>query len=46
MYEEQHEVYATDGTSEAVGFACRRCSLWARVRELFAWFSCPPPGGK
>ena len=42
----QHEIYATDGTSEAVGFACRRCSLWSRVRSMFTLLSCPPPGGR
>ena len=42
----QHEVYATDGEVEAVGFACRRCTLWARVRSLFDLLSCPPPDGR
>ena len=36
-----HDVYR----DLAGGFSCRRCSLWARFRTLFALLSCPPPGG-
>ena len=38
----QHDVYVTVES----GFACRRCSLWARVRAMFDWLPCPPPNGK
>ena len=41
-----HDIYSTDGTSEAAGFACRRCTLWARIRSLFSLLSCPPPNGR
>ena len=42
----QHEVYVTDGKTEPQGYACRRCSLWARIRSLFSLLSCPPPDGR
>ena len=44
--QQQHLVYETDGTTEAVGFACRRCSLWSRVRSMFDLLTCPPPDGR
>ena len=37
----QHLVYETP-----TGFACRWCSMWARIRSLFSVLSCPPPGGR
>ena len=42
----QHLIYPTDGEIEAQGYACRRCSLWARIRSLFSLLPCPPPGGR
>ena len=36
-----HDVYVTEP-----GFSCRRCSLWARFRSIFDWWSCPPPDGR
>ena len=37
-----HDVFRdTEG-----GFSCRRCSLWARFRALFALLTCPPPDGR
>ena len=42
----QHEVYQTDGVNETAGFACRRCSLWPRIRSVFDLLTCPPPGGR
>ena len=44
--QQQHEVYETGGENEGRGYACRRCSLWARVRAVFEMLSCPPPGGR
>ena len=41
----QHLIYET-GTTEPQGYACRRCSLWSRVRSMFTLLSCPPPGGR
>ena len=34
-----HEVYQL----EDGGYACRRCSMWARSLQLFEIFSCCPP---
>ncbi len=43
---EQHQIYRTDGVTEAQGYACRRCSLWARGLWAFRVWSCPPPDGR
>ena len=42
----QHLIYEKDGVNEAQGYACRRCSLWSRLRSMFELLACPPPDGR
>ena len=45
MLEAGHDIYQT-GENEALGYGCRRCSLWARGLWAFRVLSCPPPDGR
>ena len=44
MLEAGHDIYSTGGENETAGFACRRCSMWARVRSTFEPVDLPTTG--